>query len=91
MPDITMCEGGDCRWRKSCYRHTATPTPQRQSYFMNPPVKSNGLCEHFMFDGDVSTMPGVSIERICERQSCHRLLPRTWPWVFCSKECRDGL
>ena len=37
MPDITMCEGTDCPLRDNCYRYTATPTPERQSYFVAVP------------------------------------------------------
>jgi len=39
MPDITMCDGKGCVMADRCYRHTATPTPDRQSWFQNAPVK----------------------------------------------------
>lgn len=32
MPDLTMCNGGDCPLRKTCYRYRATPSFW-QSYF----------------------------------------------------------
>lgn len=41
MPDIAMCKGVDgdreCPIRKRCYRHTATPSEHRQSYFAGVP------------------------------------------------------
>ena len=37
MPDITMCKGEDCPVKEYCYRYTAVPTPQWQSYFVEPP------------------------------------------------------
>ncbi len=48
MPDIAMCKGGDCPRKAECYRFRAVPTPQRQSYFMTPPVRADGSCTHFM-------------------------------------------
>ena len=53
MPDITMCEGGDCGIKNTCYRHNATPCPYRQSYFVEPPFKKKmdgTACEHYMYD-----------------------------------------
>lgn len=46
MPDIAMCTGGDCPKRETCYRFTAKPTPLRQAYFGEPPIK-DGKCEHY--------------------------------------------
>ncbi len=46
MPDLTMCKGGDCIYKDRCYRYTAAPTPHRQSYFAEPPIK-DGECEYF--------------------------------------------
>ncbi len=37
MPDITMCQGGDCEYKSNCYRFTAEPNLYRQSYFQSPP------------------------------------------------------
>jgi hypothetical protein len=39
MPDITMCVGTNCPMKLGCYRHTATPTPGRQSYFAVVPAR----------------------------------------------------
>ena len=37
MPDISMCPGGDCVLKDTCYRYKATPTPEWQTYFVEPP------------------------------------------------------
>lgn len=42
MPDITMCRGGDCPLKNSCYRFLAKPS-ELQSY-TTPPFK-DGKCE----------------------------------------------
>lgn len=48
MPDITMCNGGDCPLKESCYRCLATPSEFRQSYFMHPPYnKQEDNCQYF--------------------------------------------
>ena len=52
MPDITMCTGGDCPLREKCYRYRATPIPQWQSYFQQPPIDAEIIagkdtCTHF--------------------------------------------
>lgn len=39
MPDISMCRGrDDCPLCKTCYRRTATPSGDRQSWFAEPPA-----------------------------------------------------
>lgn len=43
MPDITMCNGFDCKVKDKCYRHTAKPNEVRQSYFSDSPIK-DGKC-----------------------------------------------
>ena len=56
MPDITMCLGKEtidgkevvCPRAEQCYRHTAKPTPLRQSYFAKlPMLLPDGTCHHF--------------------------------------------
>lgn len=47
MADITMCTGGGCEARETCYRFTAKPNEYRQSYFMEVPIKKNG-CEYYI-------------------------------------------
>ncbi len=49
MPDITMCRGEHCPKKEDCYRYTAAPSLQRQSYFVKPPCegKSYTECEYF--------------------------------------------
>lgn len=37
MPDISMCPGGYCMLKETCYRYKATPCQYRQSYFVDPP------------------------------------------------------
>lgn len=46
MPDITMCVGQGCPQKNKCYRYRAEPTPYRQSYFMDTPLKMDG-CDYF--------------------------------------------
>lgn len=53
MPDITMCEGGGCDLKSTCYRHNAEPNPYRQSYFAEPPFKKKmggTACECYWCD-----------------------------------------
>jgi hypothetical protein len=56
MPDIAMCLGEEttadggkrvCPAKNHCYRHMATPTPGRQSYFYRLPLADDGSCTHF--------------------------------------------
>lgn len=50
MPDITMCEGGNCPIKNKCYRHTAKPSEYRQSYFIDPPyeiIQGEVNCEYY--------------------------------------------
>lgn len=46
MPDITMCDGSGCPLKEKCYRHTAKPSPYRQSWFMNVPWDGE-RCVHY--------------------------------------------
>lgn len=46
MPDITMCNGGDCPRKKDCYRHVATPS-RFQSYFAKPPFSAEDGCDYY--------------------------------------------
>jgi len=58
MPDITMCKGDGCVFKDTCYRHIATPSEYRQSYFLSPPIKKDS-CDYYweqcpvckMYDG----------------------------------------
>jgi hypothetical protein len=45
MPDITKCEGFDCKIKKTCYRYTSVPS-EYQSYFSESPIINNG-CEYY--------------------------------------------
>lgn len=59
MADITMCHGEAngliCKKRGICYRFTATPNEDWQSY-AHPPLKldpvGNQRCEQFWFEGE---------------------------------------
>lgn len=46
MPDISMCEGGECPLKEKCYRFKAKPSKYRQSYFEKPPYKKD-KCDYF--------------------------------------------
>jgi hypothetical protein len=37
MADITMCDGGNCPLKDTCYRYKATPNEHRQAYFLEEP------------------------------------------------------
>ena len=50
MADITKCHGDMCPKKDQCYRYTAVSSEYRQSYFVVPPLKSDGSCEHFWKD-----------------------------------------
>jgi hypothetical protein len=48
MADITMCPGKKCPRSKSCYRFTAEPNPDYQSYLCEPPYEGiTGECDLF--------------------------------------------
>ncbi len=46
MPDISMCEGGECPLRNKCYRYRAEPDDMLQSYYTMPPYEGNS-CDRF--------------------------------------------
>ena len=48
MAGITMCTGGDCPDKEECYRYTATPSNDWQSYMAPPRDKITGKCEFFL-------------------------------------------
>jgi hypothetical protein len=50
MPDITMCNSADCKLRETCYRNSASgtkPSEYRQAYWVKPPLKEDGNCDHY--------------------------------------------
>jgi hypothetical protein len=56
MPDISMCKGSIgafiCPKKETCYRYKAEPTPNWQSYFLNPPYdRETGDCQYYWNDG----------------------------------------
>lgn len=40
MPDISMCSGGDCPARMTCYRYRAVPSMLWQNWFVEVPWDS---------------------------------------------------
>ena len=68
MPDITMCEGGGCHQKNSCYRYTAFPNEYRQAYFVDPPYKMDG-CDYLS--------PLTTDEELYANRSRHRDKPST--------------
>ena len=51
MPDITICTNNKCPLRRLCYRFTAKPNKEWQSYGLFEPVKmedGNYCCEMFI-------------------------------------------
>ena len=46
MPDITMCKGGDCPLKETCWRYLAVPGKYGQSYFKEIP---------FYFKNEITT------------------------------------
>lgn len=50
MADITMCDGGKCPLKDTCYRYKAEPNEYRQAYFFEEPYveTSQGvICNHY--------------------------------------------
>jgi len=67
MPDISMCMGGKCALKDTCYRFKATPDENHQSYFLNPPFKKEGgehVCKYY------TKMYNVSDDGV------HRVVPK---------------
>lgn len=46
MPDITMCDGVDCKAKEMCVRFMSTPG-KRQSWFIEVPGKDKE-CEYYV-------------------------------------------
>lgn len=47
MQDISLCQGGACLIKETCYRFTAKPDEIAQSYFTGVPWDGEG-CREFM-------------------------------------------
>jgi hypothetical protein len=50
MADITMCSGGGCFKKESCYRHKAKANEDRQAWFSTPPYRDNSTsnnCDYY--------------------------------------------
>ena len=47
MPDISMCEGGDCPSKHECYRFTATPDSY-QAYMDFNAKRQGEKCDSFL-------------------------------------------
>ena len=51
MPDISMCNGGNCQKKETCYRYTATPDKYWQSYtFLADHLTPDGNCYEYIED-----------------------------------------
>ncbi len=50
MADISMCKGGSCPSKDTCYRYTAPITPYRQSYSNFFLTQEDGKCEWYSLD-----------------------------------------
>ena len=50
MPDITMCKGGECPQKETCWRYTAKPDEYWQSFFSEVPFDRDGECNHYYPD-----------------------------------------
>jgi len=51
MADITMCRDETCDRHEICYRFTAQPNSEYQSYFVNNPKEPNEDCMYFYYVG----------------------------------------
>jgi len=51
MPDISMCNGGECPNKDECYRYRAYPKKHMQSYMTIPPFVQEGCSEFIEIDG----------------------------------------
>lgn len=50
MPDISMCKGGDCPYKNTCYRFTAIPC-KYQTYFSEVPYNfDEEFCQYYWED-----------------------------------------
>lgn len=47
MPDISLCPGGSCPRKETCYRHKAPPDKYMQSSFVEAPVEEDGSCRYY--------------------------------------------
>lgn len=45
MADLTMCTNDECPLASNCYRHEATPSEYRQSYFRASP--DGDTCKYY--------------------------------------------
>ncbi len=49
MPKLhTMCEGGRCLSKMTCYRHTAIPEPFGQLWYVSSPYTDITHCEMYI-------------------------------------------
>jgi hypothetical protein len=49
MPDISMCKRESCPIKKECYRYTAKPSPDRQSYLAWEPGQ---VCDNMFWSNE---------------------------------------
>lgn len=65
MADIMMCDGTNCKDKRSCYRYTATPNIY-QSYMANNPNKdfNKETCRYYWDNKCKGVKTNVERERI---------------------------
>lgn len=44
--DITKCEGTNCPIKENCYKYLAPSKEEYQYYYVTPPFKEDGTCDH---------------------------------------------
>ena len=62
MPDISMCEGGDCPKKEQCYRFTATPC---QGQYYSPFYKDWQQCQMFL-DANTYVESKINVPELLE-------------------------
>lgn len=55
MPDISKCQGYDCKQKNTCWRFTSKPSEAWQSYFVGRPLyKTDTDCDMYWDDSEWS-------------------------------------
>jgi hypothetical protein len=87
MPDISMCDNALCPSKDYCYRFTAIPTPNRQSYVSFSPEDDEVNCSHFYpngIDAMKCKLRGVKREgEMCNLEHC--AYPKCVQSNYCTK------
>jgi hypothetical protein len=62
MADITMCSGKDCPKKHTCHRYLAK-ADRYQSFFVNPPIKESGECEHYWDEPEMNERCAKAVKK----------------------------